>query len=94
MKVTGHGDEGRQLQKKGCPQKVPVEPGGYAGAPDRGKMAENNTADTDGQTGRLVEKILNKHNLYEAYKKVKANKGGTGCRWKKSCPISKNTWMN
>jgi group II intron reverse transcriptase/maturase len=78
MKATGHGDEGRQLHKEGYLQKVPVEPGGYAGAPDRGKMAENNAADTDGQTDRLMGKILSKRNLYEAYKKVKANKGSGG----------------
>ncbi|MCL1849492.1 MAG: group II intron reverse transcriptase/maturase, partial [Clostridiales bacterium] len=78
MKVTGHGDEGRKLHHGGYPQKVSVEPRGYAGAPDRGKMTENNAADTDGQTDRLLEKILNKQNLYEAYKKVKANKGSGG----------------
>ena len=49
MNVTGHGDEGRKLHKEGCAQKVPVEQGGYAGAPDRGKMAENNAADRDFQ---------------------------------------------
>ena len=47
MKATGHGDEGRKLYKEGCPQTVPVELGGYAGAPERGKMAENNAADMD-----------------------------------------------
>jgi group II intron reverse transcriptase/maturase len=78
MNATGHGDEGRKLHNEGYPQKVSVEPRGYAGAPDRGKMAENNAADTDGQTDRLLEKILNKQNLYEAYKKVKANKGSGG----------------
>jgi retron-type reverse transcriptase len=77
MKATGHGDEGRQLHNEGYPQKVSVEPRGYAGAPDRRKMAENNAAGTDNQTGKLMEKILNKRNLYEAYKKVKANKGAS-----------------
>ena len=61
MKVTGHGDEGRKLHNGGYPQKVSVEPRGYAGAPDRGKMTENNATNTDGQTDRLLEKILNKH---------------------------------
>jgi len=78
MKVTGHGDEGRKLHNGGYPQKVSVEPRGYAGAPDRGKMTENNATNTDGQTDRLWEKILNKQNLYEAYKKVKANEGSGG----------------
>jgi group II intron reverse transcriptase/maturase len=78
MKVTGHGDEGRKLQSEGRPQKVSVEPRGYAGAPDRGKMVENNAADTDGQTDKLMEKIINRQNLYEAYKRVKANRGAGG----------------
>jgi group II intron reverse transcriptase/maturase len=78
MNVTGHGDEGRKLHNEGWPQKVAVEQREYAGAPDRGKMAENNAADTDNQTGGLMGKILNKRNLYEAYKKVKANKGSGG----------------
>jgi hypothetical protein len=75
---TGHGDEGGQLQNEGYTQKSAGGTGRYAGAPDRGKMAESNAADTDGQTGRLMEKILNKRNLYEApvcqahYKKIKA----------------------
>jgi hypothetical protein len=40
MNGTGHGDEGGKLHKEGCPQKVAVKPRGYAGTPDRGKMAE------------------------------------------------------
>jgi group II intron reverse transcriptase/maturase len=78
MKVTGHGYEGRQLQIEGWSQIVPVEPGGYAGAPDCGKMAENNAADTDNQKGKLMEKILSRENLNAAYKKVKANDGAGG----------------
>jgi group II intron reverse transcriptase/maturase len=41
-------------------------------------MTENNATNTDGQTDKLLEKILNKQNLYEAYKKVKASKGSGG----------------
>ena len=78
MNVTGHGEEGRKLQNEGRTQKVSVEPRGYAGAPDRGKIAENNVANTDGQTDRLMEKILNRENLNTAYKKVKAKKGTRG----------------
>jgi retron-type reverse transcriptase len=78
MNVTGHGDEGRKLHNEGWPQKVAVEQRGYAGAPDRGRMAENNAFDTDRQTDKLLEKILNKQNLYEAYKRVNANKGAGG----------------
>ena len=78
MNVTGYGEEGRKLHTEGCPQKVAVELRGYAGAPDRGKMAENNATNTDGQVDELLEEILRKQNLYEAYKKVKANKGAGG----------------
>jgi group II intron reverse transcriptase/maturase len=41
-------------------------------------MAENNATNADGQTDKLMERILNKGNLYAAYKKVKANKGAGG----------------
>ena len=78
MKATGHGEEGRKLYNEGCPQKVPVELGGYAGAPDRGKMAENNATDTGNQADSLMERILNRNNLNTAYKRVKANKGAGG----------------
>ena len=78
MNATGHGEEGRKLQKEGRPQNVSVELRGYAGAPDRGKIAENNATNTDGQTDSVMEKILNRRNLYEAYKKVKANRGAGG----------------
>ena len=78
MKATGHGYEGRQLQIEGWSQIVPVEPGGYAGAPDCEKMAENNAADTDNQKGKLMERILSRGNLNAAYKKVKANDGAGG----------------
>jgi retron-type reverse transcriptase len=78
MKTTGHGEEGRKLQKEGWSQKVAVEQRGYAGVPDRGKMVENNATDADKQTDGLMEKILSRNNLNNAYKKVKANKGAGG----------------
>jgi group II intron reverse transcriptase/maturase len=78
MKVTGHGNEGRKLQIEGSPQRMPVEPGRYAGAPDRGKMAKNNATNTDGQADKLMERILDRDNLNNAYKQVKANKGAGG----------------
>jgi group II intron reverse transcriptase/maturase len=78
MKATGHGEEGRKLHKEGCPQKAPVELGGYGEAPDRGKMAENNATDTGNQADSLMERILSRNNLNMAYKRVKANKGAGG----------------
>ena len=78
MKVTGHRDEDRQLRIEGWSQIVPLETGGYAGASDCGKMAENNATDTGNQKGELMERILSRGNLNAAYKKVKANKGAGG----------------
>jgi len=79
MKATEHGEEGRKLScKESYPQKVSVEPGGNAGAPDRGKMAENNATNTGNQADKLMEKILSRNNLNIAYKRVKANKGAGG----------------
>jgi len=78
MKVTGHGEEGRKLRNEGWSQRVLVEPGEYAGAPDCEKMAENNAANIGNQKGKLMEKILCRENLNAAYKKVKANKGAGG----------------
>ena len=90
MKATGHGDEGRKLQKEGWSQRVPVVPGEYAGVHDHGKMAENNATNADNQKGKLMEKILNRDNLNAAYKKVKTNKGQgelIRCRWMNFYPI-------
>jgi group II intron reverse transcriptase/maturase len=78
MNVTGHVYEDRKFPNEGCSQKVSVELRGYAGAPDRGKMAEKNADDTNVQTDKLLEKIFTKENLYEASKKVVANKGTGG----------------
>jgi group II intron reverse transcriptase/maturase len=78
MNGTGHGNEGRKLQMEADRRRVSVEPREYAGAPDREKMTENNATNTDRQTDKLMEKIINRQNLYEAYKRVKANKGAGG----------------
>jgi len=79
MKATGHGEEGRKFSRKeSCPQKVPVELGGYAGAPDHGKMAENNATNTGNRADGLMERILSRNNLNMAYKRVKSNKGAGG----------------
>ena len=78
MKATGHGDEGRKLHNEDCPQRIPVEPGMYAGVPDRGKMAEKDATNMDSQTDVLMARILSRNNLNVAYKKVKANKGAGG----------------
>jgi retron-type reverse transcriptase len=78
MKITRHEHDDRQLSLEGYPQKVLVEPEGYAVASDREKISENNTADTAIQTDNLLERILHRNNLIKAYKQVKSNKGAGG----------------
>jgi group II intron reverse transcriptase/maturase len=78
MNVTRNRNNGRKLLDEGCPQRVLVEPEGYVGAPNHGKITENNAVDTDERTDRLLDKILSKENLYEAYKRVVSNKGAGG----------------
>ena len=78
MNVTGHERNGRKLLSEGSLQTVLVEPEGYVGAPSREKMAENNANATDGQTDRLLERILNRDTLLNASKVVKSNKGVGG----------------
>ena len=61
--------------KNGCPQRDSTECEGYAGAqsavrPENGERA--------GKTPELLERILNRDNLNNAYKRVKANKGAPG----------------
>ena len=51
---------------------------GYAEAPDCEKMAENNATDTDEQMNRLLDTIMSKENLYEAYKWAVSNKSAGG----------------
>ena len=59
----------------GCPQRDSTECEGYAGArsavrPENGEMAV--------RTPNLLEKILSRDNLNNAYRRVKANKGAPG----------------
>ena len=57
----------------GCPQRDSAEHEEYAGARsiDRRETEEADGAD-------LLERILDRHNLNKAYKRVKANKGAPG----------------
>ena len=78
MTVTRNKKNGRKLLNEGSLQTVLVELEGYVGASFYGKITENNTNDTDRQTDRLLEKILNQDNLMDAFKRVKSNKGTGG----------------
>ena len=59
----------------GCPQKDSTECEGYAGARSAVRPGSEETA---GRSRNLLERILGRDNLNNAYKRVKANKGAPG----------------
>ena len=78
MKDTKEYVESRQLPKEGYLQEVRVELGGNAGVRSTPSMS-----DTEGNGGSeyangLLEKVLDRHNMNRAYKRVKGNKGSHG----------------
>ena len=78
MNVTKHVLKGRQLHKEGYPRMVPAEQGEYLEASDHERIAENNGFIVDLQADRLLERILHRDNMNNAYFSVKANKGVGG----------------
>lgn len=78
MNVTKNELKDRKLHIEGYPQRDTAEQEEYVGASAHFGITENNLIDTDLQTDNLLEKILNKDNLNEAYKRVKKNKGAGG----------------
>jgi RNA-directed DNA polymerase len=78
MKVTKDEKKYRQPRQEGYLQKAPAEQGKYEEAYDSSRIIENNITDTNGSRERMLEEILDKGNLNEAYKKVKSNKGAGG----------------
>ena len=81
MNVTSEGIKYRKLHNEideGYPQKVSAERKEYAEAYASLRITENNVINTNFRTERLLEQILAKDNLNQAYKKVKANKGAGG----------------
>lgn len=78
MQDTKKCGESRQLQTEGCLQEVRVEPGDRVGArsisftPEKGRNGGKEYA------SKLLEKILHRDNMNQAYKRVKANKGSHG----------------
>ena len=57
---------------------VPAEQGEYLEASDHERIAENNGFIVDLQADRLLERILHRDNMNNAYFSVKANKGVGG----------------
>ncbi|MDF2821893.1 MAG: ltrA [Clostridiales bacterium] len=78
MNVTKDGFKNRQLHNEDYLQMVSAEQKEYAEVFAHQRIAENNRTITDFQTDNLMELILHKDNLNNAYKKVKSNKGAGG----------------
>ncbi|WP_330364979.1 group II intron reverse transcriptase/maturase [Anaerovorax odorimutans] len=81
MNVTNKEIKYRKLHNEideGYLQMVSAERKEYAEAYASSRITENNVINTDFRADRLLEKILGKDNLYQAYEKVKSNKGAGG----------------
>ncbi|CAM5780743.1 group II intron reverse transcriptase/maturase [Brevibacillus borstelensis] len=78
MKVTKTGAKGSQLPTEGFTQKDSAEHEGYAGAHIPARITETDNTNTDLPKDGLLEKIVSRNNLNEAFKRVKANKGSHG----------------
>jgi len=78
MNDTYDGFKYRQLHMEDYLQMVSAEQKEYAEAYAHQRISENNNIITNFQTEDLLEKILDKNNLNNAYKKVKSNKGAGG----------------
>ena len=79
MKVTESGAmKHRQLQLEDYLQRVSAEQKEYAEVCEPPKMAETDITNTTEQREGLLEQILARENLNQAYKQVKRNKGAGG----------------
>ena len=78
MNVTVQEAQGRQLHSEGYPQKNAPEGRGYAGAPIPAGITENNGDNANLQADNLLEQILCRGNMNDAYRRVKANGGAGG----------------
>lgn len=78
MKGTKTGAKCSQLRREGLPQKVHAEHGEYAGAHIPRRIPETDNTDANESKDGLLEKIVSRDNLNEAFKRVKANKGSHG----------------
>ena len=78
MNVTESRFKNRQLHIEGYLQMVSAEQREYVEVFDYRKITEKSGAITDYWTDNLLELILRKDNLNQAYKRVKSNKGAGG----------------
>ena len=79
MKATKAGAKYSQLLgREGFTQKNSAEHEGYAEAYNPAKITETDSTNANESEERLLEQIVSNHNLNEAFKRVKANKGAHG----------------
>lgn len=78
MNVTQNEKQDRQLQKEDYLQRVSAEQRENAEVTVDEGITENNLTITEKQGDNLLEEILGKSNLNQAFKKVKSNKGAGG----------------
>ena len=78
MNVTDKEIKYCQSRKGSSQQKDSSESERHAGVYNSLKITENNIANANESKERLLEKILDKDNLNNAFKRVKANKGAHG----------------
>ena len=78
MNVTKEGIKYRQLQIEDYLQMVSAEQKEYAEVYASSRITENNITNTDVSRDDLLEKILDRNNLNQAYERVKSNKGAGG----------------
>lgn len=78
MNVTDKEIKRCQPCRKGSLQKDNLEGEEYAGVCDSLKITENNITNASMSKEKLLEKILDRKNLNEAFKRVKSNKGSHG----------------
>ena len=78
MKETMKCNESRQLHNEGRLPIDRVELEGYVGAQSISMTSENRQNDQSKYQDRLLEKIIHKDNLNNAYKRVKKNNGSHG----------------
>ncbi len=84
MNVTNKEIKYRQLHMaldevfEDYPQIVSAEQKGYVGVYASSRITENNIVNTDFATKGLLEQILDRSNLNNAFRKVKSNKGAGG----------------
>lgn len=83
MKVTNEGAKCSQppagnSRLESSPQKNSVEHKGYAGVHNPGRITENNIINADMSEERLLEQIVDRHNMNKAFIKVRSNRGAPG----------------